>query len=172
MVVLPWDYLIKDGDEFIRVINDANEFVSEKQNTIITLGIKPSRSETVYGYIKFNEEKSNLNSHEVIKVEFFVEKTNKEIAEKYLSYGFYLWNGGMFVWSTRNILEKINKYPPDTYNDLADIEEIDERWIKYLIKAEYNEMEAIYIDYAVIGKSKDICIISTDVGWDDISLCK
>lgn len=168
MVVLPSDHLIKDEDEFRSIVNDADEFVKSNENAIITLGMKPSRAETGYGYIKYGEEKHSLNSHEVIKVDAFVEKPDKETAEEYLADGSYLWNGGMFIWSAKNILEQINKYSSDTYNALKDIEEIDERWLKYLIKAQYQETEAISIDYAVMEKSDDIYVIPSDFGWDDV----
>lgn len=168
MVVLPSDHLIKDEDEFRSIVLDADRFVESNENSIITLGMKPSRAETGYGYIKFGEEKNSLNSHEVIKVDDFVEKPNKKTAEEYLADGSYLWNGGMFIWSAKNILEQIRKYSPDTYNALHDIEEIDERWLKYLIKAQYKETEAISIDYAVMEKSDDIYVIPSDFGWDDV----
>ena len=168
MVVLPSDHLIKDEDRFRSIINDAYRFVNNNESAIITLGIKPSRSETGYGYIKFGEEKNSLNSHQVIKVDAFVEKPDKKTAEEYLDNGSYLWNGGMFIWSAKNILEQIRKYSPDTYEALKDIEEIDERWLKYLIKAQYSETEAISIDYAVMEKSRDIYVIPSDFGWDDV----
>ena len=168
MVVLPSDHLIKDEDEFRKIVNDADGFVNNNENAIITLGMKPSRAEIGYGYIKFGEEKYNLNFHEVIKVDTFVEKPDKKTAEEYLIDGSYLWNGGMFIWSAKNILEQIKKYSPDTYKALQDIEEIDERWLKYLIKAQYSETEAISIDYSVMEKSEDIYVIPSDFGWDDV----
>ena len=168
MVVLPSDHLIKDEYEFRSIVNNADEFVKNNESAIVTLGMKPSRAEVGYGYIKYGDEKSNINNNEVIKVEAFVEKPNKEKAEEYLLEGSYLWNGGMFMWSAKNILEQIKKYSPNTYNALQDIEEIDERWLKYLIKAQYSETEAISIDYAVMEKSKDIYVIPSDFGWEDV----
>ena len=168
MVVLPSDHLISNEEEFRSIVNDADEFVKKNENAIITLGMKPSRAETGYGYINLGEWKNSLNSHEVIKVKAFVEKPNKEKAEEYLKDGSYLWNGGMFIWSAKNILEQIKKYSLDTYNALKDIEDIDERWLKYLIKSQYSEAEAISIDYAVMEKSDDIYVIPSDFGWDDV----
>lgn len=168
MVVLPSDHLIKDEDEFRTIVNDANEFIKENEDAIITLGMKPSRPEVGYGYIKYGNDENYINKHSVIKVDAFVEKPNREAAEQYLVDGSYLWNGGMFIWSARNILEQIRKYSPDTHEALKDIEEIDERWLKYLIKAQYSETEAISIDYAVMEKSEDIYVIPSDFGWDDV----
>lgn len=168
MVVLPSDHLIKDEDEFRSIVNNANDFIKENERAIITLGMKPSRAEVGYGYIKYGDDKQNVNGHSVIKVDAFVEKPDKETAKKYLLDGSYLWNGGMFIWSVNNILEQIKKYSSETYEALRDIEEIDERWMKYLIKAQYNETEAISIDYAVMEKSDDIYVIPSDFGWDDV----
>ena len=168
MVVLPSDHLIKDEEEFRNIITHANEFIKNNDNAIITLGMKPSRPEVGYGYIKYGNDEEDVNGYKVIKVDAFVEKPNKEVADEYLADGSYLWNGGMFIWSAKNILEQIRKYSPNTYEALKDIEEIDERWLKYLIKAQYSETEAISIDYAVMEKSNDIYVIPSDFGWDDV----
>lgn len=168
MVVLPSDHLIKNEEEFRNVVIHANEFIKYNDNAIITLGMKPSRPEVGYGYIKYDSDEEEINGYKVIKVDTFVEKPNKKVAEEYLSDGSYLWNGGMFIWSVKNILEQIKKYSPDTYEALKDIEEIEEKWLKYLIKAQYCETEAISIDYAVMEKSNDIYVIPSDFGWDDV----
>ena len=168
MVVLPSDHLIKNEDEFRNIVNDADEFIRHNENAIITLGMKPYRPETGYGYIKYGNDNKKVNGHNVIKVDAFVEKPDRETAEEYLANGSYLWNGGMFIWSAMNILQQIKKYSKDTYEALKDVEEIDERWLKYLVKAQYNETESISIDYAVMEKSDDIYVIPSDFGWDDV----
>lgn len=168
MVVLPSDHLIKNEDEFRAIINDANEFIKDNENAIITLGMKPSRAEVGYGYIKYGIDEQDVNGRKVIKVDKFVEKPDRKTAEEYLRDGSYLWNGGMFIWSAKNILEQIKKYSIDTYKALKDIEEIDEKWLKYLVKSQYSETEAVSIDYAVMEKSEDIYVIPSDFGWDDV----
>ena len=168
MVVLPSDHLIKNEKEFRNIITNANKFIKDNDNAIITLGMKPSRPEVGYGYIKYGNYYEYINGYKVIKVDTFVEKPNKKTAEEYLADGSYLWNGGMFIWSANNILEQIKKYSQDTYEALKDIEEIEEKWLKYLIKAQYSETEAISIDYAVMEKSEDIYVIPSDFGWDDV----
>ena len=168
MVVLPSDHLIKNEDEFRKIVSDANEFIDRNNNAIITLGMKPSRAEIGYGYIKYGNDKVNINKHEIIKVDAFVEKPNLEKANEYLENESYLWNSGMFIWSVNNIIEQIKKYSPSTYEALHEIQEIDEKWFKYLIKAQYSETEAISIDYAVLEKSQDIYVIPSYFGWDDV----
>ena len=168
MVVLPSDHLIKDEEEFRNVIESANEFVNNNDESIITLGMEPSRAETGYGYIRYANEKQDVNNHKVIKVDAFVEKPNKEKAEEYLNEGNYLWNGGMFLWSVDNILEQVNKYSSDTYKALERLEEVDEEAMQSFINNNYEYTEAISIDYAVLEKSEDIYVIPSNFGWDDV----
>ena len=168
MVVLPSDHLINDEEEFRSIVNNANEFVKINNDAIVTLGMKPTRAETGYGYIKCSDYKQKLNKNEIIKVESFIEKPNKEKAEEYLVNGSYLWNGGMFLWSTGNILNQIKKYSPITYEALKEIENVKQHELQKLINEEYCNTEAISIDYAVLEKSNDIFVIPSDFGWDDV----
>lgn len=168
MVVLPSDHLIRDEEEFRNIIKTADEFVERNDSAIITLGMKPSRPETGYGYIKYGVDEKKVNLYSVIKVDAFVEKPNKEKAEEYLSNGLYLWNGGMFLWSADNILEQIKRYSTDTYEALHEIAGIKEEKLQELINSNYKNTEAISIDYAVLEKSKDIYVIPSDFGWDDL----
>lgn len=168
MVVLPSDHLIKDEDEFRNVIESANEFVNKNDEAIITLGMEPTRAETGYGYIRYGNEKQDINNHKVIKVDAFVEKPNKEKAEKYLKEGNYLWNGGMFLWNVNNILGQINKYSNDTYKALEKIDEVNEESMQSFINKNYEYTEAISIDYAVLERSEDIYVVPSNFGWDDV----
>ena len=168
MIVLPSDHLISDEDEFRNVIKNADEFVKENKEAIITLGMEPSRPETGYGYIRYGKDEKEINNHKVIKVDAFVEKPNKEKAEAYIKEGNYLWNGGMFLWSADNILNQIDKYSNDTYKALKDIETVTNEEIQELINNNYHKTEAISIDYAVMEKSDSIYVVPSRFGWDDV----
>ena len=168
MVVLPADHLIKNEDEFRNVIQSANEFVEKNENSIITLGMEPTRPETGYGYIRYSDDEREVNSHKVIKVEAFVEKPNKEKAKEYLMNGNYLWNGGMFLWSVDNVLNQIKLHSNKTYKALERIEDISECHLQSFINENYENTEAISIDYAVLEKSEDIYVIPSNFGWDDV----
>ena len=168
IVVLPSDHLIKDEDEFRKVVNSADEFVNKNYESIITLGMKPTRPETGYGYIRYSDEAVKVNNHKVVKVDAFVEKPNKEKAEMYLAEGNYLWNGGMFLWNVNNILNQIKKYSPNTYSALEVIETVEEEKLQETINENYKNTEAISIDYAVLEKSSDIHVIPSNFGWDDV----
>ena len=168
MVVLPSDHLINDEEEFRRIILEADNFIENNNNAIITLGMEPNRVETGYGYIKCSENKTKSIKSEIIKVEKFVEKPNKELAKEYVSSGNYLWNGGMFIWTIGNILSEISKYSPNTFEALNKIEEVEEEYLQDLINREYINTESISIDYAVLEKSNEVYVIPSDFGWDDI----
>ena len=168
MIVLPSDHLISDEDEFRNVIKNADEFVKENKEAIITLGMEPTRAETGYGYIRYGKDEKEINNHKVIKVDAFVEKPNKEKAEAYIKEGNYLWNGGMFLWSADNILNQIEKYSNDTYKALKDIEIVANEEIQELINNNYHKTEAISIDYAVMEKSDSIYVVPSRFGWDDV----
>ena len=168
MIVLPSDHLISDEDEFRNVIKNADEFVKENKEAIITLGMEPTRAETGYGYIRYGKNEKEINNHKVIKVDAFVEKPNKEKAEAYIKEGNYLWNGGMFLWSADNILNQIEKYSNDTYKALKDIEIVANEEIQELINNNYHKTEAISIDYAVMEKSDSIYVVPSRFGWDDV----
>lgn len=168
MIVLPSDHLISDEDAFREIIKSADEFVNENKEAIVTLGMEPTRAETGYGYIRYGNDETIINNHRVIKVDAFVEKPNKQRAEKYIEEGNYLWNGGMFLWSAQNILKQIEKYSNSTYEALKDIETVDNEEIQELINNNYHKTEAISIDYAVMEKSDSIYVVPSRFGWDDV----
>lgn len=168
MVVLPSDHLISNEDKFREILLDGQSYLKENDKSIITLGMTPNRAETGYGYIKFAEEKSLVNNSAVIKVEKFVEKPNKEKAEGYLADGSYLWNGGMFLWTVDNIINKVKEHIPNTYEALKGIEEVGEEKLQEFINNNYKRTDSISVDYAILENADEIRVIPSDIGWDDI----
>lgn len=164
MVVLPSDHLIENEDRFRNIIIEAEQYLNVNNKGIVTLGMNPTRPETGYGYIKYD---NNINM-EVLKVDRFVEKPDKETAEKYLKEGNYLWNGGMFLWKVNTILSEVKKYIPNTYEVLNEIEYVSDENLQELINNRYSKTDEISIDYAVLEKSNDVYVIKSDIGWDDI----
>ncbi|GAA0753129.1 mannose-1-phosphate guanylyltransferase [Clostridium sartagoforme] len=168
MVVLPSDHIIKDEDEFRNIVLSADEFIKNNNEAIITLGMKPTRAETGYGYIRYSHENQITNNRDFIRVEAFVEKPNKEKAEVYINEGNYLWNGGMFLWSIDNILNNIKKYSPNTYEALHLLASAKEEQIQKIINNNYKNTESISIDYSVLERSKNIYVVPSEFGWDDV----
>ena len=168
MVVLPSDHLINDEEKFREIILEANNFIKNNNNAIVTLGMEPTRAEIGYGYNKSSNRKTQIIENEIIKVDKFVEKPNLQLAKTYVSSGNYLWNGGMFIWTVQNILNEVCKYSPDTFEALHKISEAEEEKLQDLINKKYVNTEAISIDYSVLEKSQEVYVIPSDFGWDDI----
>lgn len=168
MLVLPSDHLISNDDEFRNIIREADKFIDVNINSIVTIGMKPTRPEIGYGYIRFSNKSVESNSYNFVKVNEFVEKPNIEKAQEYLLDGQYLWNGGMFLWSIENILEQIKKYSYSTYKALQEIEKSEESKVQEIIDKKYCQTESISIDYSVLEKAKEIYVIPSNFGWDDV----
>lgn len=168
VLVLPSDHLIEKEDEFRSIILKGNDFLEKNPYNIVTLGIQPNRPETGYGYIKLKDEIFN----NIYKVDKFVEKPDENTAKKYLANGNYLWNSGMFLWKAENIINQIKNYSPEIYEALKEIETIEEDVIGNYVKENYKNTTNISIDYAVLEHSKDIYVIPSDIGWDDIGTWK
>ena len=164
MAVLPADHLIKDEEGFRNIVLSGEEFLINNPNAIVTLGMKPNRPEVGYGYIKTGAN----DTSKIKKVEKFVEKPNLNTAKEYLKDGSYLWNGGMFIWKTENILNEIKRYIPNTYEALKDISTVEECLLKTLINEKYVKTDSISIDYAILEKSTEVYVIPSEFGWDDI----
>jgi len=168
MIVLPSDHLIKDEEKFRDIIKTSNTFIEKNNDAIITLGMKPDRAETGYGYIKYNVNSNSEHLSYIFKVDRFVEKPNEEKAKKYLQDETYLWNGGMFLWKVSTIINEIKTHCPITYESICGIEDVEEEYLQDLIDKKYHSTEVISIDYAVLEKSKNIYVVPSEIGWDDI----
>ncbi len=160
VVVTPADAVVMNPEEFRRVIGNALAF-TEKSDAIVTIGIKPSRPETGYGYV----EAGDSIGGEIHKVKAFKEKPQLEVAEQYLQAGNYLWNAGIFVWNVRTITEAIKTYKPNIASDMermktaADVQEV------------FPQCEKISIDYAVMEPAAADGRVYThpaDFGWSDL----
>lgn len=165
IVVTPSDALVINTTEFERVIRKAMGF-TEKSHSIVTIGIKPSRPETGYGYICANNTET---CSEIFKVDAFKEKPDYETACRYLEDGNYLWNAGIFVWNVDTITSEIKQHTPE----LADImdkmaEDFYTEKESETVKKLFPTCQKISIDYAVMEKAKEIYTIPADFGWSDL----
>lgn len=168
IVVLPSDHLIVHEDKLLNTIKAAEEFVSKNDASIVTLGMEPTRPETGYGYIESGEVSDKIDQFEVKKVNKFVEKPDKEKAEKYVEAGNFLWNGGMFIWKCSTILKLTEKYLNKTYNILKNVMDVGKDEFQIVLKKEYEKVENISVDYGIMEKADSIYVIPCDFGWDDI----
>lgn len=164
VVVTPSDALVTDTSTFTKVIATAIDAVSGS-GKIITIGIKPTRPETGYGYICAEE----LEQEKVVKVSEFKEKPDLETAKTYLASGNFFWNAGIFVWNVATINAQLAKYAPQITGVMDKIEPFlftDKE--QQALKTHFCECEKISIDYAVMEKSPDIYVISCDPDWSDL----
>lgn len=173
MVVLASDHLIQKEQIFRDVLVKAASEVTNNEENIFTLGIKPDKPHTGYGYIEVNK-KDFVEKLDIYKVKAFHEKPNYDRAEFFLEEGNFYWNSGMFIWKTHTIIENIKKYMPEhglVINSLKLIienEKLNEEEKNDRIKEEFEKFEKISIDYGVMEKSDKIQVIPVDIGWNDI----
>lgn len=167
IVVTPSDAVVMNPEEFRHVIKNSLAF-TEEQEAIVTIGIKPSRPETGYGYVQFAEQVKN----EIHKVAVFKEKPNLETAKEYLADGHYLWNAGIFVWNVQTIVKSITKYTSQIAGFMSRIAKSfgcnEERNV---VEGLFPLCEKISIDYAVMEPaSKDGFVYThpADFGWSDL----
>jgi len=168
IVVSPSDHIILREDIFVEVINNALE-ESSKSDCLITLGIQPSRPDTGYGYIQFNDKNSSDTSRKIKKVKTFTEKPVLEMAKSFIESGDFLWNAGIFVWSLKSIMKAFEQYLPD-------VDSIFKEGIPYynsngeedFIKNAYSICKNISIDYGVMEKAHNVYVLAADFGWSDL----
>ena len=168
LVVAPSDHLIVREEEFERQIMNGLEFV-EKNNALLTLGIKPNRPETGYGYIQVDNKVDFNGLNNLHKVKTFTEKPDLQMAKVFLESGEFFWNSGIFLWSLPTILAALGTYLPD-------ISSLFENGSKYydtedeksFIKKTYSECKGISIDYGIMEKAKNVYVLTADFGWTDL----
>lgn len=168
VVVAPSDHIILKEDIFIEVITAALE-ASEKNNWLLTLGIQPSRPDTGYGYIQFDESTAYQADNRIKKVKTFTEKPQLEMAEQFLSSGDFLWNSGIFIWKLKTIMAAFDKHLPEI-NQLfkSGIGKYDTPEEDAFIKQTYSVCKSISIDYGVMEKAENVYVLSSDFGWSDL----
>ncbi len=168
MVILPADHLIEDEDRFSQLVEKA-VMIAAKERNLITLGIKPTRPETGYGYIHCGKLYHTIDEDHVYKVESFTEKPDQVTAVKFFKDDSYLWNSGMFIWQTGTILHKIKEYMPELYDSLMVMKgALGTGQEKEIIKKEFDKIEGVSIDYGIMEKADDIYVLPADFGWDDL----
>ena len=173
--VLPSDHVVLKEREYIAYLNQAFSFAEENES-IVTLGIKPTRPDTGYGYIKVgctciddNELSKEDASVGFCKVESFREKPDKKTAQEYLDSGNYLWNAGMFVWSVKSILYAYNTNARAILDVLMqDVSKFGTDEEQSYIDEVYPNTEITSVDYAILEKADNVFTLPVDIGWSDL----
>lgn len=168
IVVAPSDHIIMKEDAFLEIISSALK-ATAANDWLLTLGIKPSRPDTGYGYIQFNEDITYQKDKRVKKVKTFTEKPVLEMAKQFLKSGDFLWNSGIFIWSAKNILDAFDKYAPEISSVFKEgIKKYNTSKEKAFIKDTYSVCRSISIDYAVMEKADNVYVLQSDFGWSDL----
>lgn len=168
VVVTPSDHLVLNINEFQRVINESLKFTAES-DAILTLGMKPSRPETGYGYIQADLSSSTPRNREIYRVDSFREKPDLATATRYISENNYFWNAGIFIWSVRTIVNAFRIYQPalaNVFESMDDVYVTDRE--QEMIDKRFPECENISVDYAIMEKAEEIFVCPSNFGWSDL----
>jgi len=168
IAVTPADHLIIKEDKFIEVIRKSFEF-AEKNDALLTLGIKPDRPETGYGYIQADRKKPVSGFSNLLKVKTFTEKPDVELAKVFLNSGDFYWNAGIFIWNIKSIMNAFEKHLPEMFSAFEEGREFygTKQESKFIGKT-YAECRNISIDYGIMEKADNVYVMCTEIGWSDL----
>jgi len=164
VLVTPADHLILQEDAFDEAICRSLDYVKAHPK-LVTLGVRPSRPETGYGYIQFTD----IEDEHFVKVKTFTEKPNIEMAKVFYESGEFLWNSGMFAWNVQTILDAFHQYLPSLTSILDEVKgayATDEEQSR--VSQVFSECPNISIDYAVLEKADNVMVLPVDFGWADL----
>jgi mannose-1-phosphate guanylyltransferase len=168
IVVTPSDHIVMNIQEFQRVIGECMAFTSDT-DAIVTLGMKPSRPETGYGYIQANMSANSLRNKGIFRVDSFREKPDLKTAEKYIKQSNYFWNAGIFIWNVNTIVNAFRMYQPTiakTFESMLPVYGTEKE--QQLVNERFPECESISVDYAIMEKAEEIFVCPADFGWSDL----
>lgn len=167
LVVAPSDHLILKEDKFTDIVHTAIKAANEHER-LVTLGIKPTRPDTGYGYIEFIED-GDILPGQVKDVKHFTEKPNRELAEIFLKSGNYYWNSGIFIWKATTILQALEKFKPELYHLFtADMNRYNSPEEQAYVNACFAACEDISIDFAVMENAKNVDVVLATFDWSDL----
>lgn len=167
LIVAPADHVVFKEEEFKRIINIALEQATH-EDCLVTLGIKPNRPDTGYGYIQFNESIEGKNRL-TKKVKTFTEKPEKEMAKQFIKSGDFYWNSGIFIWNVNSIISAFETHLPDEAKLFEDgtpyyFTENESKYINQI----YPQTKNTSIDYGVMEKASNVYVVLSDFGWSDL----
>ncbi len=168
IIVSPSDHIVTDVEEFRRVVLSCMKFTSET-DSIVTLGMTPTRPETGYGYIQADLSSSSLRNSEIFRVDSFREKPGLETAKLYIQKKHYFWNAGIFMWNVSTIVNAFRMYQPamaklfESLNGFYGTPQEQE-----MIDRTFPECESISVDYAIMEKAEEIFVCPANFGWSDL----
>lgn len=167
IVVAPSDHLILDEKHFVEIISKGLQFISD-HDALLTLGMRPTRPETGYGYIQVETQNATTDGA-VSPVKTFTEKPNLDLAKVFVESGEFLWNSGMFLWNLKSIRNAFNTYLPEVAEKFANGTGIlGTEKEKEFIEEYFPQCPNISIDYGIMEKAHNVYCMSADFGWSDL----
>ncbi|MCA9400431.1 MAG: mannose-1-phosphate guanylyltransferase [Candidatus Omnitrophica bacterium] len=163
LAVLPSDHLILKKKNFLTIVDQA--FALAKENVLVTLGIKPTRPDTGYGYLKTKTVKMKIGGKikSAVKVDRFTEKPSLPKAEQFIKNKNYFWNSGMFFWGAETTLQAFQQHLPKVVSGFAG------RHSQETINRFWKKLPSISIDYGILEKAQTVmCVPAKDIGWSDL----
>jgi mannose-1-phosphate guanylyltransferase len=169
MVVTPADHVIEPAQEFRRGLHVAELMAQEHPSALITFGIVPTFPSTGYGYVQRGPEVAQRQGVSVYRAKAFKEKPAADVAERFVHSGEYYWNSGIFVWKVATILNNLRERQPKMF---AAVQRIAQAWggpdQERVFRHEYEGLDKISIDFAVMQEAKEVLVIKAPFGWDDV----
>jgi mannose-1-phosphate guanylyltransferase len=168
IAVTPADHFIIKEEKFCEVVKQGLDF-TKTNNALLTLGIKPDRPETGYGYIQADRKKPVDGIEGLMKVKTFTEKPDLELAKVFIQSGDFYWNSGIFIWNIQSIMKAFEKHLPDMFSAFEEGKEFygTSSESKFISKT-YAECRSISIDYGIMEKADNVYVMCTDIGWSDL----
>lgn len=168
IVVTPSDHIVMDVTEFRRVVKDCMDFTSDS-DAIVTLGMKPTRPETGYGYIQADLSAVSLRNKSIYRVDSFREKPDLQTAQQYIQQSNYYWNAGIFIWNVSTIVNAFRVYQPrmaQIFEQMMPVYGTDRE--QAAIDEKFPTCDNISVDYAIMEKAEEIFVCPADFGWSDL----
>lgn len=170
MGVFPADHLVVGHRDFEKALRTASH-IARKRHSLVTIGIEPTYPATGYGYIQYdvNSEDDHLDAY---RVKTFAEKPHRELAERFLESGDFLWNSGMFIWETGTLLKEMQRHMPDLFHSLELMKKRFKKDINASVADLWKNIAPDSIDYGLLEKSENIHVIQAKYDWSDVGSWK
>ena len=167
MVILPSDHVITRPEAFRRVLRAGCQVAAVEGRSVV-IGLKPTRPETGYGYVRRGAATGRWDGQQVFEVKKFTEKPSLAVARRYVAAGRYFWNGGMFIWRASTLLANLGRFQPEMARLLHRIVAAGGAQSRAAMRRLFPGFEKISVDYALMEKISNIYVVAADVGWSDV----
>ena len=165
MLVMPADHVIQQVDKFHAAVNAAEKLLEEDASRIVTFGIKPTYPAQVFGYI----QRDATIGDDAYQVKQFREKPDLETATQFLETGEFYWNAGIFLWKAKTILAALQEFEPEMFAHINTITQaMDSDRFDEVFEKEFTTIEGKSIDYAVMERHNNVCVMEAPFDWDDV----